>query len=124
LIDKYAFQKKKEYRAPSRAVRPVVTPLEPNSIGVLFVWRGYSGLKTPLRSTQKFLRETLMGEGVALRGLRPRWRLRRPRHVGFSCDVLELRDPSVGPYSDPSGPGQRSPGPPRPPAGLTMRDVD
>ncbi len=35
-----------------------------------------------------------MGEGVALRGLRPRWRLRRPRHIGSSCDVLELRAPS------------------------------
>jgi hypothetical protein len=31
-----------------------------------------------------------MGEGVALRGLRPLWRLRRPRHIGFSCDALEL----------------------------------
>jgi hypothetical protein len=30
-----------------------------------------------------------MGEGVALRGLRWRWRLRRPRHIGSSCDVLE-----------------------------------
>ena len=35
-----------------------------------------------------------MGEGVALRGLRPRWRLRLPRHIGSSCDVLELRAPS------------------------------
>jgi hypothetical protein len=26
--------------------------------------------------------------------------------------------------ADPSGPGQRSPGPPRPPAGLTTKDVD
>jgi hypothetical protein len=26
-----------------------------------------------------------MGEGVALRGLRPRWRLRRPRHIGSSA---------------------------------------
>ena len=34
-----------------------------------------------------------MGEGVALRGLRWRWRLRRPRHIGSSCDVLELRAP-------------------------------
>ena len=34
-----------------------------------------------------------MGEGVALRGLRPLWRLRRPRHIGSSCDVLELRAP-------------------------------
>ena len=34
-----------------------------------------------------------MGGGVALRGLRPRWRLRRPRHIGSSCDVLELRAP-------------------------------
>jgi hypothetical protein len=35
-----------------------------------------------------------MGEGVALRGLRPLWRLRRPRHIGSSCDVLELPAPS------------------------------
>ncbi len=28
-----------------------------------------------------------------LRGFRPRWRLRLPRHIGFSCDVLELRAP-------------------------------
>ena len=35
-----------------------------------------------------------MGEGVALRGLRPVWRLRRPRHIGSSCDVLELPAPS------------------------------
>jgi len=35
-----------------------------------------------------------MGEGVALRGLRPLWRLRRQRHIGSSCDVLELRAPS------------------------------
>ncbi len=34
-----------------------------------------------------------MGEGVALRGLRPLWRLRRPRHIGSSCDALELRVP-------------------------------
>ena len=34
-----------------------------------------------------------MGEGVALRGLRPRWRLRRPQHIGSSCDVLELPAP-------------------------------
>ena len=36
-----------------------------------------------------------MGEGVALRGLRPLWRLRRPQHrdIGSSCDVLELRAP-------------------------------
>ena len=53
----------------------------------------YSGLKTPLRSTQKFLRRDVDGEGVALRGLRPLWRLRRPRHVGSSCDVLELPAP-------------------------------
>ncbi len=33
-------------------------------------------------------------EGVALRGLRPLWRLRRPRHIGSSCDVLELPAPS------------------------------
>jgi hypothetical protein len=31
-----------------------------------------------------------MGEGVALRGLRPLWRLRRLRHIGSSCDSLEL----------------------------------
>ena len=30
----------------------------------------------------------------------------------------------LGPYAGPSGPGQRSPGPPRPPAGLTTKDVD
>ena len=35
-----------------------------------------------------------MGEGVALRGLRPLWRLRRPRHIGSSCDALELPAPS------------------------------
>ena len=35
-----------------------------------------------------------MGEGVALRGLRPLWRLRRPPNIGSSCDVLELRAPS------------------------------
>ena len=35
-----------------------------------------------------------MGEGVALRGLRPRWRLRRQRHIGSSCDILELPAPS------------------------------
>jgi hypothetical protein len=35
-----------------------------------------------------------MGEGVALRGLRPRWRLRRPRHFGSSCDAPKLRAPS------------------------------
>ena len=34
-----------------------------------------------------------MGEGVALRGLRPLWRLRRPQLIGSSCDVLELRAP-------------------------------
>ena len=34
-----------------------------------------------------------MGDGVALRGLRPRWRLRRPRHIGSLCDALELRAP-------------------------------
>ena len=34
-----------------------------------------------------------MGEGVALRGLRPLWRLRRPGHIGSSCDALELRAP-------------------------------
>jgi hypothetical protein len=36
----------------------------------------------------------LMGEGVALRGLRPLWRLRCPRHIGSSCDALELRLPA------------------------------
>jgi hypothetical protein len=35
-----------------------------------------------------------MGEGVALRGLRPLWRLRRPRHFGSSCEALELPAPS------------------------------
>jgi hypothetical protein len=34
-----------------------------------------------------------MAEGVALRGLRPLWRLRRPRYIGSSCDDLELRAP-------------------------------
>ncbi len=27
---------------------------------------------------------------MALRGLRPLWRLRCPRHIGSSCDALEL----------------------------------
>jgi hypothetical protein len=35
-----------------------------------------------------------MGKGGPLRGLRPLWRLRRPRHIGSSCDALELRAPS------------------------------
>ena len=34
-----------------------------------------------------------MGEGVAVRGLRPLWRLRRQGHIGSLCDVLELRAP-------------------------------
>ena len=34
-----------------------------------------------------------MGEGVAVRGLRPLWRRRRQRHIGSSCDVLELPAP-------------------------------
>ena len=46
-----------------------------------------------MRSTQSFFGETLMRGGVALRGLRPLWRLRRPRHIGSSCDFLELRAP-------------------------------
>ncbi len=31
---------------------------------------------------------------------------------------------ALRPYAGPSGPGQRSPGPPRPPAGLATKDVD
>ena len=34
-----------------------------------------------------------MGVGVAVRGLRPLWRLRRQRHIGSSCDVLVLPAP-------------------------------
>jgi hypothetical protein len=54
---------------------------------------GLQRAENPTEEYPKVSSETLMGEGVALRGLRPRWRLRRPRHIGSSCDVLELRAP-------------------------------
>ena len=55
---------------------------------------GLQRAEKPTQSTQKFLRrQPLMGEGVAVRGLRPLWRLRRQRHIGSSCDVLELLAP-------------------------------
>ena len=54
---------------------------------------GLQRAETPTQEYPKVSSETLMGEGVALRGLRPRWRLRRPRHIGSSCDALELRAP-------------------------------
>jgi hypothetical protein len=104
-------------------------------VGKAALWRGYSGLKPPLRSIQKFLRRDVDGGGggatrpsAALapsapaahrllmrcsraarsqsrasarsqrcfgrsghwqRGLRPRWRLRRPLALALACGCLE-----------------------------------
>ena len=55
---------------------------------------GLQRAENPTEEYPKVSSETLMGEGVALRGLRPRWRLRRPQHIGSSCDSLKLRGPS------------------------------
>ena len=52
---------------------------------------GLQRAENPTEEYPKVSSETLMREGVALRGLRPLWRLRRPRHIGSSCDALELR---------------------------------
>ena len=42
------------------------------TVSFIEAWRGYGGLKTPLGVPKSFFGETLMGEGVALRGLRGR----------------------------------------------------
>ena len=52
---------------------------------------GLQRAENPTQSTQKFLRrQTLMGEGVAVRGLRPLWRRGRQRPIGAACDALAL----------------------------------
>ena len=71
---------------------------------------GLQRAENPTQSTQKFLLgETLMGEGVAVRGLRPLWRLRRrdstsaphamlsscPLHVTRVCSLAAALRPSA-----------------------------
>ena len=58
-------------------------PRLPFAVSFFKKMEGLQRAENPTEEYPKVSSETLMGEGVALRGLRPRWRLRRPRHIGL-----------------------------------------
>ncbi len=69
-------------RDRSRELQICTEPFPQLLFRVFLLRAGYSGLKTHSPGV------------VALRGLRPLWRLRRPRHIRSSCDALEPPAPS------------------------------